>query len=137
MDRGAWQATVHRVTKELDTTEHARMHTRMHTAVHIITTLAWSFEAKQFQESIGHEKPRDRYSWSLSIVNFQVADSWPRLAGNLSVLSHPSSIRGRLLGKQVGFGHRCLEDSRSRAGPRACSVWLNTPPPGIDCLHFV
>ena len=79
MVRGAWHATVHRVTKELDTTEHARTHARMHTDVHIITTLAWSFEAKQFQESIGHEKPRDRYSWSLSIVNFQVANSWPRL----------------------------------------------------------
>ena len=46
MGRGAWQATVHRVTKELDTTEHARTHARMHTDVHIITTLAWSFEAK-------------------------------------------------------------------------------------------
>ena len=26
MDRAAWQATVHRVPKELDTTEHARTH---------------------------------------------------------------------------------------------------------------
>lgn len=51
------------------------MHARMHTDVHIITTLAWSFEAKQFQESIGREKSHDRYYWSLSIVNFQVADS--------------------------------------------------------------
>ena len=75
MDRGAWQATVHRVTKELDMTEHESTHTHIHTNVHIIPTLAWSFEAKQFQESIGREKSHDRYSWSLSIVNFQVADS--------------------------------------------------------------
>ena len=26
MDRGAWQASVHGVAKELDMTEHARMH---------------------------------------------------------------------------------------------------------------
>ena len=32
MDRGAWQATVHGVTKESDTTEHACVHSCTHTA---------------------------------------------------------------------------------------------------------
>ena len=31
MDRGAWQAVVHWVTKELDTTEYAHTHTHTHT----------------------------------------------------------------------------------------------------------
>ena len=30
-DRGAWQATVHRVKKESDTTEHTYTHTHTHT----------------------------------------------------------------------------------------------------------
>ena len=30
MDRGAWQATVHRVTKELDTTEQLSTHTHVY-----------------------------------------------------------------------------------------------------------
>ena len=34
MDRGVCQAIVHRVTKELDTTERARTHTHTHTHTH-------------------------------------------------------------------------------------------------------
>ena len=30
MDRGAWQTTVHGVTKELDMTEHTHTHTHTH-----------------------------------------------------------------------------------------------------------
>ena len=33
MDRGAWQATVHGVTKELDTTEWLSGHTHTHTHI--------------------------------------------------------------------------------------------------------
>ena len=61
------------------TRQHASTRACMHTSIPTVTTLAWSFEAKQVQESIGHEKPHDRYSWSLSIVNFQVTDSGLRL----------------------------------------------------------
>ena len=34
MDRGAWRATVHGVTKESDTTEHMRAHTHVRTHTH-------------------------------------------------------------------------------------------------------
>ena len=33
MDRGAWQTTVHGVTKELDMTEHTHTHTHTHTLI--------------------------------------------------------------------------------------------------------
>ena len=38
MDRGAWWATVHRVTKELDRTEHAIYTNTSHISIYIINT---------------------------------------------------------------------------------------------------
>ena len=36
MDREAWQATVHGIIKESDTTEHTHTHTHTHTHVYIL-----------------------------------------------------------------------------------------------------
>jgi len=43
MDRGAWRATVHRVVKDLDTTEHA------HTVIHLPVLSTVNLKRKSFK----------------------------------------------------------------------------------------
>ena len=136
MDRGAWQATIHKVTKSEDTTEHACMHTNL-----IITQQIQSIIISVYNQYKNYWHSSHSFALSLKLEctsNLYWRRKWqptpaflPGKSQGLRILVGYSPLGSQRVGHNWATSlhftsnlHTLIKTSHISIAQQPCSLWL-------------